>query len=418
MKKLTLYHESSGGGFKQWSIWMEKDRKTVTVEWGKVGCTLQTSSDTAKPKGKEGTAAYMDEFACAQFNMDRQIRKKREEGYRETMEDADTQDLFAGLTKRFVPAKPRNDVDDDKLRELDYQGKLWIQRKRDGQRHIVLITKTGKVKIYSRRMDDMTAHFPLLCEVIGSLGFPKKTILDGEILIEDRSGADNFRAVGTITRAKPEKAAQREASLIQSLRYMVFDCLYFAGKPVWEQPYEYRYHEVLCNYLPVADEKLDTTENPVFVPQILNGVGVTMERAKAEGWEGIVCWLWEDTTEVRDGGKPKRTGCIKWKPKREQDFIATGYFLGSGELSNVVGGFTIAEILPDGSGKWRDCGKVGTGLDAQMRKDALKWKYPCVLSVEFDKQEPEGKLRFPVVLKKHEDKTPDECIGRELEGDE
>lgn len=415
VKKLTLYHEASSGGFKQWSIWMEKDRKTVTVEWGKVGCSLQTSSDTAKPKGKPGTAAYMDEYECAQFNMDRQIRKKREEGYRETMDDAETQDLFAGLSKRFVPAKPRNDLESADIRKLWVAGKLVAQRKRDGQRHLVLITKTGAVKIYSRRMDDMTAHFPKLCAAIAKLNLPKRTILDGEVLV-DRDGKDDFRAVGTVTRAKADKAASREKDL--PIRYMVFDCLYFAGKPVWEKPYEYRYHEVLCNYLPME-------KGPVFAPVLLDDgqyddPGVTfdfhLKRAKREGWEGIVFWYWDEPTLVRDGGKPKRTGCVKWKPTREQDFIATGYFLGSGELSKVVGGFYLTEVAPDGG--FRDCGKVGTGLDAQMRKDALKWKYPCVLSVEFDKQEPEGKLRFPVVLKKHEDKTPDECIGRDLSDNE
>jgi ATP-dependent DNA ligase len=335
------------------------------------------------------------------------------------MDDADTQDLFAGLTKRFVPAKPRNDVETDRLLDLDFRNKLFIQRKRDGQRHLVLIDSKGKVRIYSRRMDDMTAHFPLLCQALSEYGLPKRTILDGEIIVVDDNGADNFRAVGTITRAKPDKAAQREAYLITSLRFMVFDCLYFAGKPVWEQPYDYRYHQVLCNYFPIGDEAYDADDQGlVFVPQNLDSLGATMERAKAEGWEGLVCWLWDEPTVVRDGGKPKRAGCIKWKPKQEQDFIAMGYFLGSGELSKVVGGFDIAEYAPSGGGI-RMCGKVGTGLDAQMRKEALKWKYPCVISVEFDKQEPDSfKLRFPVILKKHEDKTPDECIGRELEDDE
>ena len=407
--KLTLYHEASSGGFKQWSIWIERDEKTITVEWGKVGHTLQTSSDTTKPKGKPGTKSYMNEKDCALFNYGRQIRKKREEGYRESMDAADDQDLFAGLTKRFVPAKPINMTKDaDALRQLDLDGKLWIQRKRDGQRHLVLITSKGEVKIYSRRMDDMTAHFPLLCAEIKTLGLPKRTILDGEVLVDDH-GADNFRAVGTITRAKPAKAAPREAALFRQLRYMVFDVLYFAGKPVWEQPYGYRYNEVLCNYLPAKGH------GAVFIPEIIDApIGQTMERAKAEGWEGIVCWLWEDPTIVRDGGKPKRTGCIKWKPKQEQDFIATGYYLGSGEMSDVVGGLNLQEYAPDGT--LRDCGNAGCFAgDSIVRTEALDWEYPCVVSVEFDYQEPEGKLRFPVVLKKHEDKTPDECIGKDLD---
>lgn len=411
--KLTLYHEASSGGFKQWSIWMEKDKQTVTVEWGKVGHKLQTSSDTAKPKGTPGTKSYVDEYGAAQFNLDKQIRKKREEGYRESMDDAEVLDIFVGLTKRFVPAKPRKDVAVDTLYQLDYESKLWIQRKRDGQRHLVLITSKGEVKIYSRRMDDMTAHFPTLCGWIKHLKLPKKTILDGEIII-DRNGKDDFRAVGTIVRAKPEKAAPREIAFANAgqLRFMVFDCLYFAGKPVWEKPYEYRYHEVLCNYLAVGGT------SHVFVPEILNGgIGVLMTRAKAEGWEGLVCWLWEDPTIVRDGGKPKRTGCIKWKPKKEQDFIATGYYLGSGDMQDVVGGLNIEEYMPDGS--IRSCGNVGCFRgDSIIRKEALSWDYPCVVSVEFDLQEPEGTLRFPVVLKLHEDKLPEDCVAVDEDEDE
>ena len=259
--KVTLYHEASSGGFKQWSIWIEKDHTTVSVEWGKVGCTLQTSSDTTKPKGKLGTAAFMDERACAQFNYERQLRKKREEGYRDTMDDADDQDLFAGLTKRFVPAKPRNDVDEETLFKLDYDRKLWVQRKRDGQRHLVLITKTGKVKIYSRRMDDMTKHFPKLCASIEYLGLPKRTILDGEIIV-DRDGADDFRAVGTVTRSKAEKAAGREKDL--PIRFMAFDLLYYAGAETWKASYEQRY-TTLAALLAVSVPS-------VFVPKILERV--------------------------------------------------------------------------------------------------------------------------------------------------
>jgi predicted DNA-binding WGR domain protein len=82
MNKVTLFHAASKGGQKQWSIWIEDDAITVTVEWGLVGGNLQKSSDTTKPKGKVGTKAYKDERQCAQENYDRQIRKKREEGYR------------------------------------------------------------------------------------------------------------------------------------------------------------------------------------------------------------------------------------------------------------------------------------------------------------------------------------------------
>lgn len=417
MKKLTLYHEASSGGFKQWSIWLEKDKRTVTVEWGKVGHTLQTSSDTAKPKGKVGTKSYMDEEACAAFNMERQIRKKREEGYRETMTRPAKQDWLMALDKQFVPSKPRNDIEVERLLELEEtEHCFWIQRKRDGQRILVLITRDGQVRIYSRRLDELTEHLPLLVQYIEKLGLPHGTVLDGELLV-DRDGKDDFRAVGTITRSKPKLAAQKERELWPLLRFMVFDVLYLAGTGFWSNPYSARYSKLML--------LIGRKDARVYVPELLNvrpGPIVTkaltrlMEQAKREGWEGLVLWEHDKGTDVKMGGKPRRCGCVKWKPKVEQDFIATGYYLGSGELSNVLGGLNLAEYAPDGT--LRNCGNCGTGFDMQTRIEAMKWDYPCVVSVEFDKQEPEGKLRFPVFLKLHEDKTPEECIGRDLSNEE
>jgi bifunctional non-homologous end joining protein LigD len=398
MKKLTLVHEASSGGLKQWSIWIEADGKTVTVMWGKVGKTLQTSSDTAKPKGKPGTASYMDERACALFNYERQIRKKREEGYREQDAVVGERDLFSGLDKQFVPAKPIADMD-----PADWPENVIIQRKRDGQRHLVLITRTGDVRIYSRRMDDMTAHFPKLAAYIRDANLPTCTVLDGEIIV-DRDGSDDFKAVGTVTRAKAEKGAQREATL--PIRYMVFDVLYAAGAATWKLPYRERY-KTLKTLLPVQSFTL-------FVPLNLANAPVDglMNLARAKGWEGFVVWFADEPTVVRDGGKPKRAGCAKLKVKHDQDVIATGYELGSGNQSDRVGAVLIAEYGPDG--KLRDCGKCGSGFDMQTRKEALSWKYPVVIAIQSDGQEPTGKFRFPIFKKLHEDKVPSECIGPDL----
>lgn len=418
MKKLTLYHpSSSGSGWKQWSIWLEKDRKTVTVEWGKVGHTLQTSSDTAKPKGKPGTASYMDEHACALFNIERQTRKKREEGYTETMGEErtdETRDIFNGLDKQFVPAKPRTDVELDDLWLPWSKGELVAQRKRNGQRHITLITASGEVRIYSRRLDDLTDHFPLLCKRIKALKLPKRTIIDGEIYIERPDGTDDFKAVQTITRAKAAKAASREELLIDQIRYMIFDVLYFAGMPLWQKPYSRRYADISAN-LPV--EGMGTVFiAPLLYPDEWKGSDPAIlkltKRAKKDGWEGIVFWCWNEPTIVRDGGKPKRTGCIKWKVKQDYDVIATGFFYGSGKRSDVVGGFNIAEYDEDGN--LRDCGKCGSGLDMETAADALTWDYPLVIKIESDGQEPTGKFIFPVFVAVHEDKTPEEVIGQDL----
>ncbi len=404
MKKVTLFADSSKGGKKQWSIWIEQDKTTVTVEWGLVGMKLQTSSDPAKPKGKEGTKAYRTEQECALENYTRMIKKKREEGYLEKNEAPAEADWMVALDKNFVPAKPRNDMEFAELQEMHQNSLIWVQRKRDGQRHLVLKTKTGDIRIYSRRLEDMTDNFPILRAALKKLKIPNGTILDGEIIV-DRDGRDDFRAVATMTKSKPEKSALREEELGDAVRFMVFDCLYFAGKPIWEKSYEYRYTEVLLNYIP-ADGK-------VFYADTLDETLASIyKKAKKLKWEGLVCWFAFEPTLVRNGGKPKRIGCAKLKPVMDIDVIATGFEYGSGEQSDLVGAVLLAEYGPDG--KLRECGKCGTGFDMATRKEALKWKYPLVIKIEADKQEASGNFRFPVFIACHEDKTPDECVGVDL----
>lgn len=401
--RVTLYHAGSRPGtWKQWSIWRTDDN--VTVEWGLVGHTLQRTGTTAKPKGKLGTASYQNPIQSAEFEYARQIRKKTEEGYLPTMTTAEVQpeDFFDGLTKNFVPAKPRNDQDQETLIDLSRKSNVYIQRKRDGQRHLVLITSTGDVKIYSRRIDDMTAHLPRLCAAIKKLKLAKGTILDGELLVVT-DGKDDLRAMGTITRSKVKQAAEREAAMT-GLKFMVFDVLYHRTKPVWERPYAERY-DLLTKM--IGDEGDVVFVSPNLSPKV--GLAQWMSRAKASGWEGLVVWNADEATVVRHGGKPKRVNCAKWKPIKEKDVVATGFNLGSGDKSALVGALNIGEYLSDGT--WRDCGKVGSGFTMEVAEEALTWTYPCVVSIEYATQQADtGKFQFPVFLKLHEDKRPKECV--------
>jgi bifunctional non-homologous end joining protein LigD len=317
------------------------------------------------------------------------------------------------LDKNFVPAKPINDMTEEELRDLDRAGRLIIQRKRDGRRHLVLKTRDGNIRIYSRRMEELTDHMPLVRDALAVLPIPNGTILDGEIIV-DRDGTDDFRATGTFTnpKTKPEKAAA--ASMALPVKFVLFDVLFLSGCTHWNQDYSVRWQT--CNEIAGWDET-----GIIVTPQ-----SFTMDLADCQkmvrdlGWEGLVCWIKDQHTIVREGGNPKRTNCVKWKPIKEGDFIATGFYLGSGELSNVVGGLSLEEIDPNDKlfGMRRDCGNVGTGFDAELRKEALTWDYPCVVEIKYDCQQPSGKLRFPVFVRKRDDKAIDECIGLELPEDE
>jgi ATP-dependent DNA ligase len=396
------------------------------VEWGLVGKKLQRSSDAAKAKGIG--KSFVSVFDAAQEMMTRQIRKKRESGYRELNEVEDVTNPLDILTKNFVPAKPMNDYVTEDIHKLilEEQKCLWLQRKRDGQRHLVLCTREGDIKIYSRRMEDLTLHFPQLCTRLAVLNIPHGTILDGEIIVSE-NGKDNFKAVSNITKSLSTRAAEEEQRHWNNLRFMVFDVLYYAGRPAWQAPYRLRY-DLLKGLF--TDNDNSRVYRAGILDQYVTPDTLTswQDHVKRNGWEGLILWDADAATLIRlKGGSPKRINCIKWKPVITKDVIALGYFLGSGNFSSVVGGLNIAEIdptkitgvydlqlEPNGIYPLRQCGSVGTGFNDELRKEILTWKFPCVIEIEADKQEPTGKFRFPVFLKKHEDKTPEECIGDEL----
>jgi len=408
--KVTLYHTSSKGGVKQWSIWVEPDRKTVCVEWGIQGKKLQSSSDTAVPKGKVGTKAFKDVYACALDNYEKQLRKKREEGYNETLITTKTSDWLNGLTKTFVPSKPLNSAKEGQLEKHDKAGTLIKQRKRDGRRHLALKTNKGKWRLYTRRIEDVTANMQwLVRELHKFTAIPNGTIIDGEVIV-DVKGDDDFRATGTFTNPAQDAREANERADALPVRYMVFDILYYNGNKTWSAPYRARHAQIADLFGDIG---------VVHAVRNLNmSLAAAQKLVQQNKWEGLVCWFAEESGFVRDGGKPKRCNAAKWKPFMEKDFIATGYYFGSGEMSDVAGGLNLAEIDPI-TGKMRTAGNCGTGFDADTRIDIAGWDFPTVVKIKYEKQETDsGKLRFPVFLAQHEDKQPDECIGIELSDEE
>lgn len=399
----TFYRTTGHGKYNTWSVWIEPDNPAaVTVEWGQEDGAMQRSTTVMGSKGKAGTKAFKTPAEAAVIEYDRLVKAKFEEGYRNTKTLLEPDWLTDGLDKQFVPAKPIN----GNRSKVTYDvHKLMWQRKRNGQRHLVLIMADHSVRIYSRRIEDMTQHFPLMVKEIERLQFPAGTIIDGEMFV-NRNGVDIAKAISSITRAKWFTGAEEERRLFEAneLFYCVFDVLWWNGAPVWTYEYQTRYN-MLKSKLQVGEGRIFCEEELIF-SEPANAV----EHSEKHQWEGVVAWMRYEPTKVRIGGKPDRTGCVKFKPVQEEDFIAVAFDRGSGNQSELVGSLHLARISPT-TGKYVSCGKCGTGFDMATRQEALTWEYPCVVAIKFDSRDSKsGKLIFPSFLKLHEDKVVEECI--------
>jgi ATP-dependent DNA ligase len=300
------------------------------------------------------------------------------------------------LTGMMFP-KPQRYPDLNEMRQLRAEGKLFIQRKRDGQRHVVLITPEG-AQIFDRNLRRIF-HFEELIAAFTAFGLPAGTLLDIEITIDLPGGADDFSTISSLNKAGLEKAIRMVNRLTRAPRAMLLDIFYCGEKATYSLPFRVR-HQTLMN-------AFDGKHPTVYVTKNLEGtVDECMALAIAEKWEGLVFWATEQTTKIGYGKTVPRLNSWKWKNTKEEDFICTGWEPTSAEpgapMFGVVGALKLSEMR---NGKLTSVGGVGTGLTLVERREALSWTYPCVVEVVYDERTPTGAVRFPRFVRLRTDKS-------------
>lgn len=313
------------------------------------------------------------------------------------------------LEPKFVGAKPIEHAPESIFLELEAQNRLIIERKRNG--YMGYVAAVGKdrraVSLYSRGINDLTEHFPVLIEELRAANVPHDTLLGGEILA-DVGGTDSPEAFTRIVKSKPEKAVllQRDSSPV---RLAVFNVIVHKGKPVADLPY---------------GDRLDLIQN-LFAKHDGSRVGLvevldtSFESAKAQslerGWEGLVLYDRHSSSTYNLDGRidmvPRPFGSWKWKQYNEGDFVATGWVPSTAKShAGLVKDLRIAQYDRQ-SGNLVDFGFVGVGLSrAERREFANDSLYPMVFEIKFERRTVKNRLIQAQILRRRFDKEPHECI--------
>jgi ATP-dependent DNA ligase len=311
-----------------------------------------------------------------------------------------------------LPLKPPIEPQLARSRAALPVGEEWVyEPKYDGFRAIAFVDGE-ECMIQSRSGKPLSRYFP-------ELAFPPgRYVLDGEIVIDDADGLQDFDALQN--RIHP--AASRIAMLSEQTpaRYVAFDLLALDDESLLERP--------------LADRR-EALEQMVSEPVGLTPL--TSDAAKAEPWlqrgEGVVA------KDCRAPYRPgQRTGMVKVKRVRTIDAVVVGYR--PGKDPDTVGSLILGLYDPDG--KLHVVGH-SSGLRANEKRalvkrlepyetgdrghgDASRWKNEkelewislrpeLVVEVTFDHTSG-GRIRHGTkILRWREDKAPVECLLAQMD---
>ena len=223
-----------------------------------------------------------------------------------------------------------------------------IEWKFDGAR--VQIHKEGeKVRIYSRRMENVTLSLPEISKVTIKQVMAKSAILDGEAVATGDDGRPlPFQDI--LKRFRRKYDVEKLAVQIP-LHLHLFDLIYLDGNSLIDRPLSER-RQLLVG---IADPEIVASQ--VLTNNLEEAEGIYKE-ALAAGHEGIMI---KNPASVYAPGK-RGKNWLKIKPVMETlDLVVIGATWGEGRRANFLGSYRLACADPD-SGKLLDIGWVATGL--------------------------------------------------------
>src|SRR5438477_11101077 len=181
------------------------------------------------------------------------------------------------------------------------EGPGWVfEEKYDGIR-AVAGRERGKVKIWSRMLQDLTGGFPHVVEAVKALG-DGDLMIDGELVALDEKGVSRFQLF-----------QRRGMSGAAPIRYAVFDVLVFEARSVMARP--------LVERRETLEKAIGRRRGELFLARrsVRDGRAAYRE-AKRLGWEGIIAKDERSRYEPNTRSRAWR----KVKVRKEPEFVIGG----------------------------------------------------------------------------------------------
>ncbi|MFF5172808.1 non-homologous end-joining DNA ligase [Micromonospora sp. NPDC000089] len=290
-------------------------------------------------------------------------------------------------------------------------GSGWAYEfKWDGVRALADVA-AGHSRLYARSGVEITAAYPELVPLAEQVD---DALLDGEVVLFDAAGQPSFTALAERMHVRDRVKAARLAAAAP-VTYMIFDLLRLRGEDLAGRPYRERR---------AALEALGLGAARWAVPPTFADGPATYEAAGEHGLEGVMA------KRVESAYRPgvRSPDWVKVKLEVTGDFVVGGWRPGA----RKIGGLLVGVPGPDGRLVYR--GRVGGGIGAAIERELLReleplraggspfaagvpredargaiWVTPLVVvEVKYGQRTPDGRLRFPRILRLRPDKPAEE----------
>ncbi len=252
-----------------------------------------------------------------------------------------------------------------RVEELDeisekISGKFSVEGKYDGERVQAHKSKSGKIFLFSRRLENITSQFPDLVIYLNKNIKAKEFVLEGEILAIDEKG--HPLPFQTLMQRR-RKYDVEEYSKKVPIQLKAFDLLYVDEESYLHKSYEERTEKLRKI---IHDDKHLTFAERIITDD-LEKVETFFQTMLKEGYEGIIIKSLSGEYQAGTRG----WNWIKWKKEYVQDLVDTfdlvvvGGFHGRGRRSGVYGALLCASYNPKKDLFETVC-KVGTGFSDEV----------------------------------------------------
>lgn len=298
----TLYHKGSKGTIYSWKIWTEG--ADIVTEYGQVEGKKQIARKTAVSKnvGKSNETSPEDQARSEARSM---WTFKVERKYRETMEDAEDEEIFLPmLAAKFEDRRGK--------KKEGHTYPCDVQPKLDGCRalaywegkEIKLMTRGGKYW-------DLPHVSTFLEDVL-----PPNMVLDGELYIH---GASFQQITRLVKKARPETSG---------IKLHVYDCIFLDNRDAqWPERRAWlEQWDGFVEQTPITLLRTDTAKSEEDVLKL-------HARYIRKNYEGAIVRCYDDSA-YRFAYRSKRL--MKVKEFDDNEFEIVGYKTGVGKFSDCV----------------------------------------------------------------------------------